>query len=93
MTAYPVLDSSSEWTSACEIQQRSMESPCPARNGPPRTCVDGSARCRQVHELGGDFYNCLPLSPDRLSIVLGDACGKGLAAALIASNIQSSPGR
>jgi sigma-B regulation protein RsbU (phosphoserine phosphatase) len=86
MTANAVLmESSSEWTSACEIQQRFMQ-----HSGPIAGSLNHSALCRQVHELGGDFYDLVPLAGDRLAIAVGDASGKGLAAALMASNVQSS---
>ncbi len=49
-----------------------------------------SARCRQVRALGGDFYDFVPLPQNRLALAVGDASGKGLAAALMISNVQSS---
>ncbi len=52
--------------------------------------LDYSARCRQVHELGGDCYDFVPLADKRLALTIGDASGKGLAAALMIANVQSS---
>jgi sigma-B regulation protein RsbU (phosphoserine phosphatase) len=52
--------------------------------------LDYSARCRQVHALGGDCYDFAPVPNNRLSVAVGDASGKGLAAALMISNVQSS---
>ena len=52
--------------------------------------VDYSAHCRQVRALGGDCYEFLPLPNDRLALVVGDASGKGLAAALMIASVQSS---
>ena len=75
----------SGWRSACEIQQRFMQHSRPAVASP-----DYSAHCRQVNALGGDFYDFVPLADERLAITVGDASGKGLAAALMASNVQSS---
>jgi sigma-B regulation protein RsbU (phosphoserine phosphatase) len=43
-----------------------------------------------VGELGGDCYTFIPLEPDRIALAIGDASGKGLAAALMISNVQSS---
>jgi len=57
---------------------------------PPTDALDYSACCRQVHALGGDFYDFVPLANDRLAIAVGDTSGKGLAAALMISNVQSS---
>jgi sigma-B regulation protein RsbU (phosphoserine phosphatase) len=52
--------------------------------------VDYSARCRQVRALGGDCYEFMPLTNDRLVLVVGDASGKGVAAALMIASVQSS---
>jgi sigma-B regulation protein RsbU (phosphoserine phosphatase) len=49
-----------------------------------------SACCRQMRALGGDFYDFIPLRHDRMALAVGDASGKGLAAALMISNVQSS---
>jgi len=46
-----VMEASSEWTAAREVQQRFM-----LRLGPRIDTLDYSARCRQLQELGGDFY-------------------------------------
>jgi sigma-B regulation protein RsbU (phosphoserine phosphatase) len=32
--------------------------------------------------IGGDFYDFIPLGPDRLGVVVGDVCDKGIPAAL-----------
>lgn len=53
-------------------------------------CLDCDARCRQAHGVGGDFYDFKPLGSNQLHIAVGDACGKGLPAALLVSNVQSS---
>jgi sigma-B regulation protein RsbU (phosphoserine phosphatase) len=70
---------------ACDVQQRFM------RNvASPTGALDCSARCRQAHEIGGDCYDLAPLPDGRLALAVGDASGKGLAAALMISNVQSS---
>jgi sigma-B regulation protein RsbU (phosphoserine phosphatase) len=74
-----------EWASACDVQQRFMQHAAPAID-----TLDYSAKCRQVHELGGDFYDFVPLADSRLALAVGDASGKGVAAALMISNVQSS---
>jgi serine phosphatase RsbU (regulator of sigma subunit) len=38
-----------------------------------------------AREVGGDFYDFHPLSEDRLGLVVGDATGKGVPAALVMS--------
>jgi serine phosphatase RsbU (regulator of sigma subunit) len=40
---------------------------------------------RPAREVGGDFYDFHVLSEDRLGLVIGDATGKGLSAALVMS--------
>jgi sigma-B regulation protein RsbU (phosphoserine phosphatase) len=79
------METPGERTSACEIQQRFMQ-----HSRLPVDGLDCSARCRQVQALGGDFYDFVPLPDDRLAIAVGDASGKGLPAALMVSNVQSS---
>ncbi|HKF20936.1 MAG TPA: PP2C family protein-serine/threonine phosphatase [Candidatus Angelobacter sp.] len=80
-----VVDVSQDWILACDVQQRFMQ-------GLERTSVsaDLSARCRQVRAIGGDCYDFMPLADDRVALVVGDASGKGLAAALMIANVQAS---
>ena len=79
------VDVSQDWVLACDVQRRFMQ-------GLGRTgdSVDYSARCRQVRALGGDCYDFMPLADDRLALVVGDASGKGVAAALMIASVQSS---
>jgi sigma-B regulation protein RsbU (phosphoserine phosphatase) len=80
-----MVDVSQDWILACDVQQRFMQ-------GLERSSdsVDMSARCRQVRALGGDCYDFMPLAEDRVALVVGDASGKGLAAALMIANVQAS---
>jgi phosphoserine phosphatase RsbU/P len=80
-----VMETFSEWSEACEVQQRFMQ-----HAGPAIETLSYSARCRQAGELGGDCYDFVPLPHNRLALAVGDASGKGLAAALMISNVQSS---
>ena len=73
-----VVDVSQDWVLACDVQQRFMQG-----LGRTSDSVDYSARCRQVRALGGDCYELMPLTNDRLALVVGDASGKGVAAALM----------
>jgi sigma-B regulation protein RsbU (phosphoserine phosphatase) len=80
-----VVDVSQDWVLACDVQQRFMQG-----LGRISDSVDYSARCRQVRALGGDCYEFMPLAKDRLALVVGDASGKGVAAALMIASVQSS---
>jgi phosphoserine phosphatase RsbU/P len=85
MTEEMVVDVSQDWVLACDVQQAFMQAPCATSD-----LLDCSARCRQVRALGGDCYNFIPLKRDHLALFVGDASGKGLAAALMMANVQSS---
>ena len=80
-----VMDVSQDWVLACDVQQGFMQAPCSVSES-----FDYSARCRQIRALGGDCYSVLPLKDDCMALVVGDASGKGLAAALMIANVQSS---
>ncbi|HEV3513490.1 MAG TPA: PP2C family protein-serine/threonine phosphatase [Candidatus Sulfotelmatobacter sp.] len=80
-----VVDVSHDWLLACDVQQGFMQGPWKASDG-----LDYGARCRQIRALGGDCYSFIPLNSEQLALVLGDASGKGLAAALMIANVQSS---
>lgn len=72
------IETCSELTAASEVQQRSLRYLEPAID-----TLSYSARCRQVRELGGDAYYFVSLAHNRLALAVGDASGKGLAAALM----------
>jgi serine phosphatase RsbU (regulator of sigma subunit) len=62
-----------------------------------------AALCLPAAEVGGDYYDLLPLSPTRLGVLVADVSGKGTSAALYMaelkglvlslSRIYDSPGR
>src|SRR3974377_1843018 len=80
-----VVDGNPERVLGCHVQQVFMQAPCSVSES-----FDYSARCRQIRALGGDCYSVLPLKDDCMALVVGDASGKGLAAALMIANVQSS---
>ena len=80
-----VIDVSQDWISACDVQSRFMQIPAAANDA-----LSYSARCRQMRALGGDCYDFLPLPENHLVLAVVDASGKGLPAALMAANVQSS---
>src|SRR5215475_7385611 len=45
--------------------------------------------CRPCREVGGDWYDYIPLRDGRLAVVLADVSGKGMGAALLMSSTRS----
>src|SRR5437660_11843328 len=86
MTTEEMLaDVSHDGVLAGDVQQGRMLAPLTVSDS-----LDYGARCRQIRALGGDCYSFIPLKSDQLALVVGDASGKGLAAALMIANVQSS---
>src|SRR5215213_8574226 len=65
---------------ARSIQQASLPEEVPSLEG-----WQISPFYRPAREVGGDFYDFHPLSEGRLGLVVGDATGKGVPAALVMS--------
>ncbi|MGB8474982.1 MAG: PP2C family protein-serine/threonine phosphatase [Candidatus Acidiferrum sp.] len=80
-----VVDVTQDWAVACDVQQGFME-----HSDRGIDTLSYSARCRQMRELGGDFYDFMTLPHNQLALAIGDASGKGLPAALMIANVQSS---
>ncbi|MGC1918689.1 MAG: PP2C family protein-serine/threonine phosphatase [Acidobacteriaceae bacterium] len=80
-----VVDVSPDWLDACLVQERFMRGPawndCQA---------DYSASCRQIRALGGDCYDFTCLADGQVAMLVGDASGKGVAAALMMASVQAS---
>jgi len=49
-----------------------------------------AARAETCYEVGGDFYDFLPISNSTLWVIIADVSGKGISAALVMSTIQAS---
>jgi serine phosphatase RsbU (regulator of sigma subunit) len=49
---------------------------------PQLTDYEFAAACNPAREVGGDFYDIFPNTPDRTVMMIGDAAGKGLKAAM-----------
>ena len=41
-----------------------------------------------AREVGGDYYDFIPFSPEYVGLAVGDVCGKGLASALPMASLQ-----
>jgi len=48
-----------------------------------------AAVCRTYREVGGDYYDAIPLRDERLLLAIGDVSGKGMPAALVTSGIHA----
>ncbi len=64
--------------------QRSLLPP-PLRH--PR--VDAAWEFLPCREIGGDYFDIVPLEGGRLALALGDVMGKGVPAALLAGNLKA----
>src|SRR5262245_18333132 len=73
-----------ELNEAQRIQQTLFPSQPPAL---PRFAVRGL--CLPSREVGGDWYDYIPLQDGRLAIVLADVSGKGMGAALLMSSTRT----
>jgi sigma-B regulation protein RsbU (phosphoserine phosphatase) len=56
---------------------------------PNHTRLQLAAYSEASRPLGGDYYDCLPLDTHRFGLVIADACGKGLPAAMLICQIQA----
>jgi len=57
---------------------------------PPLATLEYAGMCIQARQVGGDYYDFLDLGGGRVGLVLGDIAGKGIAAALLMSNLQAN---
>jgi sigma-B regulation protein RsbU (phosphoserine phosphatase) len=67
------------------LQTRFLTHPPPAV---PR--FEFAATCQMCNEVGGDYFDFIPLGDDRLAIVIGDAAGHGLGAALLSTDARAA---
>jgi serine phosphatase RsbU (regulator of sigma subunit) len=52
--------------------------------------LDYAGVCLQARQVGGDYYDFLDLDRGRIGLVIGDICGKGIAASLLMANLQAN---
>lgn len=57
---------------------------------PSNRRMDISAKYTPRHEVGGDYYDFIPLGDDEYIICIGDVSGKGIGAALLMANFQAT---
>ena len=74
-----------ELTLARGIQQALLPEAPPVVEG-----LEIAVRHESSLQVGGDYYDFLPISPENLLVVVADVEGKGVASALIMSNLQAT---
>jgi sigma-B regulation protein RsbU (phosphoserine phosphatase) len=70
------------------LASRVQRSLLPAACEHPR--LDVAREFIPFREIGGDYYDFLPLGPQRMAFAIGDVMGKGIAAALLASSLKAA---
>jgi sigma-B regulation protein RsbU (phosphoserine phosphatase) len=70
---------------AAQIQMDLLPKDAPSPAG-----YDIAARSIPAQLVGGDYYDFIPINPERLAVCLGDVSGKGLPASLLMANLQAT---
>jgi sigma-B regulation protein RsbU (phosphoserine phosphatase) len=70
---------------AREVQERLLPQIYPIVAG-----VEFAGFSRTAQEVGGDYYDFIPLENGRLGIAIGDVSGKGISAALLMASIRAA---
>ena len=73
-----------EMRMAREIQEGLLPREIPTVDG-----LEVAALALPSREVGGDYYDVVPLHDERLLVIIADVTGKGVPAALLMSNIQA----
>jgi sigma-B regulation protein RsbU (phosphoserine phosphatase) len=42
------------------------------------------------YEIGGDYYDFVPIDPDRMGVVIADVAGKGISASLLMASLRAA---
>lgn len=70
---------------AREVQEQLFPKSVPKVRG-----LELAGLCLPAAGVGGDYYDYLPLSDDRVGLVIADVSGKGISAALLMASLQAS---
>jgi phosphoserine phosphatase RsbU/P len=57
---------------------------------PSNKRMDISAKYKARHEVGGDYYDFIPMGDDEYILCIADVSGKGISAALLMANFQAT---
>ncbi len=68
-----------------KIQRRLLPAHSPSLDG-----YEIHGANRSCFEIGGDYYDFIPLADDKLAVVVADVAGKGVGAALLMAALQAS---
>jgi sigma-B regulation protein RsbU (phosphoserine phosphatase) len=60
------------------------------RGWPPVPGFEIAARSRSCYEVGGDYYDVIPLEEGRLAVVIADVSGKGTPASIMMASVHAS---
>ena len=99
MGVYAIYRDISERRRAEEVRIRMQEEGRMARNIQKNLLPDASPRVpgydiagKNIPALnvGGDYYDFIPLDEHRLILTLGDVSGKGIAASMVMANLQAT---
>jgi serine phosphatase RsbU (regulator of sigma subunit) len=74
-----------EMDTAAQIQRNFLP-----KNDPIFEPYDISGSMRACHQVGGDYYDFIPIDPTRLGVVIADVSGKGVSAALLMASLRAS---
>lgn len=74
-----------ELACAAEVQAKLLPRRYPELRG-----FDLAARCLPAHQVGGDFFDWLEVSPGHVALTLGDVMGNGLAAAMLMTTVRAT---
>ena len=69
---------------AKEVQERLLPSESPQLDG-----YDIAAVCLPTYEIGGDYFDYIPLGDDLVGIVVADVAGEGVPAALLSTAFKA----
>jgi sigma-B regulation protein RsbU (phosphoserine phosphatase) len=70
---------------ASELQKMLFPTDLPSNN-----FIDISAKHTSRHEVGGDYYDYIPLNENEVILCIADVSGKGISAALLMANFQAT---
>ena len=60
------------------------------KSAPTIAGYDIAGKSTPAQEIGGDYFDFIPIDEDRVGICLGDVSGKGLPASLLMANTQAT---